>query len=155
MEEVGNQGRVENSAAPGGVTNTTAGAAAGTTAGIEIRVPAQMPAQAPMQASAQAPSQEPVRTGTGNKANLIADYIFWIMAAVVLLRFAFKLIGANSHNTFVTLIYNVTAPVANIFGGIVSDVVSGPMVIEFSSLIAVAILWLLYKGALRLITIVK
>ncbi|HCH00106.1 MAG TPA: hypothetical protein DE036_10180 [Actinobacteria bacterium] len=97
----------------------------------------------------------PTEISSSIKASQIVDYVFWIMVAIVLLRFAFKLIGANSHNAFVTLIYNATAPVVDIFRGIVGDVVSGTMVIEFSSLIAIIILWLIYKAVLRLITIVK
>ncbi|MBS3908491.1 MAG: YggT family protein [Actinobacteria bacterium] len=97
----------------------------------------------------------PTEISSSIKASQIVDYVFWIMVAIVLLRFAFKLIGANSHNAFVTLIYNATAPIVDIFKGIVSDVVSGTMVIEFSSLIAIVILWLIYKAALRLIAIMK
>jgi uncharacterized protein YggT (Ycf19 family) len=94
-------------------------------------------------------------TSTGSKANQIAEYVFWVLAAIVLLRFAFKLIGANSHNAIVVLIYNATNPVINMFKGIVGDVVSGPMVIEFSDLIAVLILWLIYKAVVKLITIAR
>jgi len=89
------------------------------------------------------------------KASMIVDYIFWIMMAVILLRFAFKLIGANSQNAFVALVYNFTGSVVDIFGGIVNDVTSGNMIIEFSSLISIVILWLVYKAALRLIAILK
>jgi uncharacterized protein YggT (Ycf19 family) len=99
--------------------------------------------------------QGPVRTRTGFKAAQIAEYVFWVLAAVVLLRFAFKLIGANSHNTFVVLVFNLTNPVVNLFKGIVGDVTSGPMVIEFSSLISVLILWLIYKAVAKLITIAR
>jgi uncharacterized protein YggT (Ycf19 family) len=100
-----------------------------------------------------------VKAPTGISSNirvsLIVDYIFWIMVAIVLLRFAFKLIGANSHNAFVTLIYNGTNPVVGIFEGIVRDVTSGTMVVEFSSLITVIVLWLIYKAILRAIAIMK
>jgi len=77
------------------------------------------------------------------------------MVAVVLLRFAFKLIGANSNNAFVTLIYNFTNAFVGIFQGIVGNVISGTMVIEFSSLITIVIFWLIYKAALRLLAIMK
>jgi len=97
----------------------------------------------------------PTEINSSIKASLIVDYVFWVMVAVVLLRFAFKLIGANAENAFVTLMYNVTAPIVDIFKGIVGDVVSGTMVIEFSSLISIIILWLIYKAVLRLITIMK
>jgi cobalamin synthase len=99
--------------------------------------------------------QGPVRTRSGFKAAQIAEYVFWVLAAVVLLRFAFKLIGANSHNTFVVLVFNLTNTVVNLFKGIVGDVISGPMVIEFSSLISVLILWLMYKAVAKLITIAR
>ncbi|PIX52640.1 MAG: hypothetical protein COZ51_02925 [Candidatus Aquicultor secundus] len=97
----------------------------------------------------------PTEISSNIKIALIVDYIFWIMVAVVLLRFAFKLIGANSNNAFVTLIYNFTNAFVGIFQGIVGNVISGTMVIEFSSLITIVIFWLIYKAALRLLAIMK
>ncbi|MBE0448267.1 MAG: YggT family protein [Actinobacteria bacterium] len=97
----------------------------------------------------------PAGINSSIRISLIVDYIFWVVAAVILLRFAFKLIGANSQNAFVTLVYNFTNPVVSLFKGIVSDVTSGNMVIEVSSLITIVILWLIYKAVLRLITIMK
>lgn len=97
----------------------------------------------------------PTEINSSIKMAMIVDYIFWIMVAVVLLRFAFKLIGANPLNAFVTLINNFTNPFVGIFQGIVGNVTSGNMIIEFSSLITIVILWLIYKAALRLITIMK
>ncbi|HEY3373745.1 MAG TPA: YggT family protein [Candidatus Aquicultor sp.] len=120
---------------------------------VPISNPALDPSTPQAQATAPAYTQ-PLETRS-NKAFLVVDYIFWILVAVTLLRFAFKLIGANSHNAFVTLIFNFTDPVVNIFKGIVGDVTSGTMVIEFSSLISIVILWLIYKAALRLIVITK
>lgn len=89
------------------------------------------------------------------RATLIIDYIFWVTVAIILLRFAFKLIGASDQNAFVGLIYNSTNGLVGVFQGIVSDAISGPMVVEFSSLITIVILWLIYKGILRLIVITK
>lgn len=89
------------------------------------------------------------------KVTLIIDYVFWVTVAIILLRFAFKLIGASDQNAFVGLIYNSTNALVGVFQGIVSDAISGPMVVEFSSLITIVILWLIYKGILRLIAITK
>lgn len=97
----------------------------------------------------------PTATYPSLKVNLIVDYIFWILVAVTLLRFAFKLIGANAQNVFVSLIYNFTNLIVGAFQGIVGDVTSGNMVVEFSSLISIVILWLVYRAVLRLIVILR
>ncbi len=107
------------------------------------------------ESSASAGIKTPTELSSNIKIALIVDYIFWIMVAVVLLRFAFKLIGANSHNAFVTLVYNFTNAFVGIFQGIVGNVASGTMIIEFSSLITIVIFWLIYKAALRLLAIMK
>jgi uncharacterized protein YggT (Ycf19 family) len=80
----------------------------------------------------------------------IVDYFFWVIVAVILLRFAFLLIGANKENAFVKLIYNFTQPMVGVFKGIVTDIQSGNFQIEISSLIALLVIWLLYQAVLRL-----
>lgn len=90
-----------------------------------------------------------------SKAALVIDYVFWVLAAIILLRFAFKLIGAASQNTLVGVVYGLTNPTIDLFRGIAQDITSGSAVIEFSSLVSIVILWLIYKAALRLVTIVR
>ncbi len=97
----------------------------------------------------------PTATHPSLKVNLVVDYVFWILVALTLLRFAFKLIGANAQNVFVSLIYNFTNLIVGAFQGIVGDVTSGNMVVEFSSLISIVILWLVYRAVLRLIVILR
>jgi hypothetical protein len=96
-----------------------------------------------------------LHSNAGFKAVQISEYIFWILSAVVLLRFAFKLIGANPKNQFVVLIYQSTDAIVNIFKGIVGDITSGTITIELSSLITVLILYLVFKAVAKLITIVR
>ncbi len=96
----------------------------------------------------------PTVTNPALKINFIVDYIFWILVAVVLLRFAFKLIGANAQNIFVSLVYSFTNLIVGSFQGIISNVTSGNVVVDFSSLISIIILWLVYRAVLKLIVII-
>jgi len=89
------------------------------------------------------------------KAAFVIDYLFWGMAALFLLRFALKTIAANSQNALVVFIYSLTNPFVGIFQLIVKDISSGSAVIEFASIIAIAVLWLTYKAARKLIAMIK
>lgn len=89
------------------------------------------------------------------KAAFVIDYLFWAMAALFLLRFAFKTIAANSQNTLVVFIYTLTNPFVGIFQVIVKDISLGNAVIEFASITAIAALWLTYKAARKLIAVIK
>jgi uncharacterized protein YggT (Ycf19 family) len=96
--------------------------------------------------------EEPIQV-TKVRPSQIVDYFFWVVVAVVLLRFAFLLIGANRENAFVKLIYNFTQPMVGVFKGIVTDIQSGNFQIEISSLIALLVIWLVYQAVLRLFRI--
>jgi len=89
------------------------------------------------------------------KASFAVDYLFWAMAALFLLRFAFKTIAANSQNALVVFIYSLTNPFVSIFQIIVKDISLGSAVIEFASIIAIAVLWLAYKAARKLVAMIK
>ena len=89
------------------------------------------------------------------KINQVVDYVFWILVTVVLLRFAFKLIGANHQNIFVILINRITEPIVGIFRGVAQGIVVGSMVFESASVISLVMLWLAYRAVLKLIAITR
>lgn len=98
--------------------------------------------------------QEPSERRTGAKAIQLVDYAFWLLEGFIIIRFIFKLIGADPENGFVKFVYNITSPFVVIFKGIVADITTGSKtVFEISSLIALVILWLLYLAVIKLIHI--
>jgi uncharacterized protein YggT (Ycf19 family) len=91
---------------------------------------------------------------TGVKAIRFIDTVFWILEAFIIIRFIFKLVGANAQNQFVTIVYQITNPLIVFFQGIVKDITTtGGNVFEISSLIALVILWLLYLAIIKLINV--
>ncbi len=99
---------------------------------------------------------EEARAKSALKVTQFVDYIYWIIMALIAVRFTFKLIGANTENALVKLLYEASDPFINIFKGIVGDITtSGSSVIEISSLIALLIIWLLYHAVLKLIVVLR
>ena len=61
----------------------------------------------------------------GSGRQKVAYYVsifFYIVQTMLVFRFAFKLLGANESNRFVTLLYSTTAPVTRVFDGIFSEI---------------------------------
>ncbi len=74
----------------------------------------------------------------------IVNFIFGLAALGLLLRFLFRLFGANTESPFVAFLYNSTNPLLSPFRGIFEPYVAdGRFVFEFSTLIAIAIYLLL------------
>lgn len=86
----------------------------------------------------------------------VIDFIFWLGSALLLLRFALKLVAANPGNSFVLFIYNLTERSVGVFAGIVNDIrlAEGevPYLVEISTLIAWLVFWIAYMIANKLIT---
>lgn len=95
-----------------------------------------------------------------NPAYQIIDLVFWVGSALILLRFAFKLAGANPDNVFVKFIYNITKGSVGIFMGIVQNIhlsdstAPNAYVIEISALIAWLVFWILYVIVRKITAIV-
>jgi uncharacterized protein YggT (Ycf19 family) len=99
---------------------------------------------------------EEARAKSTRKITQFVDYVYWIVMALIAVRFTFKLIGANAENALVQFLYNASDPFINIFKGIVPDITtSGSSVIEISALIALLIIWLLYHAILKLIIVLR
>ncbi|MCL5292574.1 MAG: YggT family protein [Actinobacteria bacterium] len=82
----------------------------------------------------------------------VVDFIFWVGSALLLLRLALKLAGANASNDFVTFVYNLSNKPVGIFKDIVGEVkLTEANIIEVSTLIALLVFWLLYMIAKKLV----
>ena len=83
-------------------------------------------------------------TQKSNNVQRIAYVIFSIIEILLAMRLVFKLLGANSANTFVKGIYNITHPLVILFEGIFSrTTVSGSeniSVFEPGTLIAMVVI---------------
>ena len=82
-------------------------------------------------------------------------YILGVIETLLLLRFVLKMIGANPFSGFVSFVYAVSDPFALPFQGIVPSVVSGVNVIEWSTIIAAVVYFLLAYGIIELFQFIK
>lgn len=113
-------------------------------------------ADTPTAAKKDVAAAEEARARSEMKVTQFVDYIYWVIMALIVVRFTFKLIGANPDNALVKLLYGASDPFINIFKGIVPDITpSGNYVIEISALIGLLIIWLLYHAILKLIVVLR
>lgn len=70
-------------------------------------------------------------------------------------RVALKALGANPLSGFANLIYTLSDPLAVPFNGILGVSVSGTSVFEWSTLIAVAVYFLVAYGIVELLQFIK
>ena len=91
------------------------------------------------------------------KLRKIVCYILGVLEALFAFRLIFKLLGANSGSSFVSLIYTITgiliAPFSGIFETAVNKVVEIKSVLEPTTIIAMIIYALIAYGVVRLIEI--
>lgn len=103
---------------------------------------------------------------TGYKSNennlkfrKIVNYILGILEALFAFRLIFKLLGANSESTFVSIIYNISgvflAPFSGIFRTAVNEGIETKSVIEPATIIAMIVYALIAYGVVRLNKIYK
>jgi uncharacterized membrane protein len=69
------------------------------------------------------------------------------------LRFVLKLIGANADSGFAMFLYGVTRPFVGPFIGLIDTPASGAIILEVTTLIAMAIYALVFWGIVRVIQI--
>lgn len=81
-------------------------------------------------------------------------FVIALIATLIALRFALKLLGASPQAEFVGFIYGVTAPLVAPFRGIFADSAQGFFVFEPSSLVALVIYLLIGWGIVALIKII-
>ena len=75
----------------------------------------------------------------------VVTLFFTVLEVVLLLRFLFKLMGANAQQPLVSALYGITEPLVRPFQGIFPEP-SGPPVLDIAALLAIVFLFLV--GAL-------
>lgn len=102
---------------------------------------------------------DPERRQSSRRVILVIDYVYWVVMALFLIRFIFRLVGATkASNPIVAFIYGVTSPIYRLFVGIAPDWYVGSSkgpVVELSDLIAILLIWVLYHAILKLIDVVR
>lgn len=82
-------------------------------------------------------------------------YILIFVEVLLVFRMIFKALGANPFSGFVSLIYAVTDPLAFPFSGILRTSVSGGAVIEWSTIVAAIVYFLIAVALVNLLQFVK
>lgn len=82
-------------------------------------------------------------------------YIFTVIQVLLLFRVGLRLIGANPNAEFTQFMYGITGGLVDPFVRIVSPTPVGPGVIEWSSIIAIAVYWFLAWVIVRLFLIAR
>jgi len=86
------------------------------------------------------PAPTPVWTVTS-----VVTLFFTVLEVILLLRFVFKLAGANANQALVSALYGVTEPLVRPFQGIFPEP-AGPAILDIAALLAIVFLFLI--GAL-------
>ena len=88
---------------------------------------------------------------------VMAQRVIWFVVGLInillITRFILLLLGANNDAGFVTFIYNITAPFVAPFVGIFGEPTYGQFMLEWSSLLAIAVYSLIAWGIVKLITL--
>jgi len=82
-------------------------------------------------------------------------YILGIMEALLIARFVFKVLGANSSTSFVNFIYTLSAPLAAPFRGIFPTPQVEGSVFEWYTLVACVVYAIVAYGLVQLFQLVK
>jgi len=84
-------------------------------------------------------------------ATNIVTLIFTVLEVLLLLRFVFKLMGANSNQPLIAALYGATEPLVRPFQGIFPEL-QGPRVLDIAALLAIVFLFLV---ALLIVALVR
>ena len=88
-----------------------------------------------------------VNVGTGAPTSVwtatnVVTLIFTVLEVLLLLRFFFKLAGANSNQPLIAALYNATEPLVRPFQGIF-PAPQGPPVLDIAALLSIGFLFLI------------
>ena len=101
----------------------------------------------------------PQKTYQTKKAIFRSYQIIWYILGVVEVLLAFrvllKLLGANAFSGFTSFIYSISGPFALPFAVILGTTVSSSLVFEWSTLIAMAVYFIVAYGIVDLFQLVK
>ena len=82
-------------------------------------------------------------------------YILGVAEVLLASRILLKLIGANLNSGFTSFIYSVSAPLASPFRGVLGETTSLESVIEWSTIIAMAVYAVVAFGLVKLFQLIK
>ncbi|HEY0980220.1 MAG TPA: YggT family protein [Candidatus Paceibacterota bacterium] len=85
----------------------------------------------------------------------IVWYIFYFIETVLAFRFLLKLLGANTGAGFTKLIYGISYPFAEPFRYVVGSPRVGGSTLEWGTLLAMLVYWIVAWGIVRLIVMGK
>ena len=112
-----------------------------------------------LQADETFPSEPERKTLKKKKRILRWRQVIWYVTGVIEVLLAFrlllKLMGASSFSIFANLVYSLSEPFAYPFVGVVRSTVNLNYIIEWSTLIALAVYPLLALGLVSLLTFIK
>lgn len=80
-------------------------------------------------------------------------YVLGIINTLLGLRFVLRLFGANPAAAFTDFIYSLTSPLLAPFRNVIRSSAVGTGVIEWSTLLAMAIYWLIAYAIVRLLVV--
>ena len=98
--------------------------------------------------------QNQIRTNIRYWTRAISYFLLGVLEITLLLRFIFRLLGANAYNSFIPFLYNVSYPFVAAFHGIFDARTVGNGVLEFSTLIAMLIYALIVWGIVTFVNVV-
>ena len=81
-------------------------------------------------------SSEPARGASIWTATRVIALVFTVLEVLLLVRFTFKLLGANADQAFVSAIYGITEPLVAPFRGIFAQPAGTP-VVEIATLLSI------------------
>lgn len=84
----------------------------------------------------------------------IIYFVLAVLEVLLLLRFLFRLLGANQGSSFVMFLYNLTHVFVGPFNGIFNDQALGQSVFEFSTIVAMIVYALIAWGIVSLCRII-
>ena len=78
-------------------------------------------------------------------------YVLYVIEAILILRFILRLLGANPGAGFTELVYALSAAPLAPFLYVFGNATSGVGVIEWSTLLAMVVYWLIAWGVVKLV----
>jgi hypothetical protein len=84
----------------------------------------------------------------------ITYFVLAVLEVILLLRFFFRLLGANQDNTFITFLYNLSHIFVVAFNGIFNDQALGRSVFETSTIVAMLMYALIAWGIVSLCRVI-
>ena len=100
------------------------------------------------------PSEATRRVATMARTKQIVYFVFGIVNVLLLLRFIFLALGASEASPFVNFIYALSRPFVLPFQGMFGEPTFGGSVLEWASLVGIAIYMLIAYGLARVLELV-